>query len=196
MRGRIFSAWPVVLALAAAGMLAWWLVPALRGDYRTTPEFRKMGLAKLAVLTATGQEMRLTVRVADEQDEQLAGFQHIGRRVMARSLILFVFLREFSGMFHMRNVVGPLDIAFAKADGKIFSIMRMDPGSKLYGPDGPFQYALEAPAGFFAKKGITVGAKLVLPMGQSSLGPGAFPARAAWAAASRAIGTRKGEQLT
>lgn len=156
--------WPVALALAAAGLvlLAWWLIPLASGDYRTTPEFRKMELAEITIVTAAGREVKLTVRLADEEEEQLAGFQHIGRRVLARSLILFAFPWEIAGKFHMRNVVAPLDIAFIKADGEVFSIMRMEPGPELYGPDGPFKYALEAPAGLFEREGLTPGSRLVL----------------------------------
>ena len=156
----------LVLVLIMAGVLAsawcWWLIPRLRGDYRTTPEFRKMKEAEVFISTRAGEEIRLTVRVADEQDEQLAGFQHIGRKVLARSLILFVFPQEIRGKFHMRNVLAPLDIAFIREDGEIFSIIRMEPGLELYGPepDEPFKYALEAPADLFSERGIEVGSSL------------------------------------
>jgi uncharacterized membrane protein (UPF0127 family) len=157
--------WPVALALAAGLVaLAWWLISLAQGDYRTTPEFRKMEVAEITIITAAGLEVKLTVRLADEEEEQLAGFQHIGRRVIARSLILFVFPWEIAGKFHMRNVVAPLDIAFIRGDGEIFAILRMEPGPELYGPNEPFKYALEAPEGLFAERGITPGSRLVLPL--------------------------------
>ncbi|MGQ9734541.1 MAG: DUF192 domain-containing protein [Candidatus Bipolaricaulia bacterium] len=165
MARKISSAWPVALALVVvAGLLiwAWWLISQSGEDSRTTPEFRKMEVTEITIATTAGREVKLTVRLADEQDEQLAGFQHIGRRVIAESLILFVFPQEIFGKFHMRNVVAPLDIAFIKGDGEIFAILRMEPGPELYGPIEPFKYALEAPAGLFARKGITPGSRLVL----------------------------------
>jgi|GEM_PF-262452 len=161
---KVFIAWPTLLGLVIAGLLAWWLIPQFSPDYRTTPEFRKMVLAKITIINGAGEEIYLQVRVADERDEQLAGFQHIGRRVIAKSLILFIFPQEIQGKFHMRNVVAPLDIAFIKEDGEITSIMEMEPGPKLYGPDGSFKYALEAPAGLFAKRGISAGSRLVVPL--------------------------------
>jgi len=53
-------------------------------------------------------------------------------------------------------------------DGRIFAILRMDPSpTRLYGPMGPFRYALEARAGFFDSQGIRQGdAQLVVPEGR------------------------------
>lgn len=162
---RILLAWPLllILAMVVAGLVTWLLVPQWSGDYRTTPEFRGMEPAEITIIDDEGDQIRLTVRVADDGDERLAGFQHIGRRVIAHSLILFVFPQQVLGKFHMRNVIAPLDIAFIKADGEIFSIMRMEPGPELYGPGEAFKYALEAPAGFFAQRGISTGSRLVVP---------------------------------
>jgi uncharacterized membrane protein (UPF0127 family) len=70
----------------------------------------------------------------------------------------------------MQNVVTPLDIAFAKADGRIFSIQRMTSSpTALYQPMGAFRYALEAHAGFFERAGIRAGeARLVIAIGDRS----------------------------
>ena len=67
----------------------------------------------------------------------------------------------------MWNVPAPLDIAFAKASGRIFAILRMEPGTReTYGPMGRFRYALEARDGFFKEHGIAVGHSLGIPEGQ------------------------------
>ena len=60
------------------------------------------------------------------------------------------------------------DLPFAKADGKIFSILVMEPSpTALYGPLGEFRYALEAHKGFYASQGIRQGeARLVVPARQ------------------------------
>jgi len=150
----------VVVAVAAA---VWWLLPWLQGDYATTPEFREMGLAKIAIINDLGERVELEARIADEPAEQLAGFQHIGKRVIARSAILFVFPRPIQGKFHMRNVAAPLDIAFFAADGRVLATMRMEPGLELYGPDEPFQYALETAGGRLERLHISPqGSRLLL----------------------------------
>ena len=83
----------------------------------------------------------------------------------AAHLILFDFGREIHTQFHMNNVPAALDIAFVKGDGRIFSILRMEPSpTSLYGPMGTFRYALEARAGFFESQGIRQGeARLAVP---------------------------------
>jgi uncharacterized membrane protein (UPF0127 family) len=114
----------------------------------------------------TGQKtLGVRVRSADNGERQAAGFQCATPDEIQKNLILFDFGDEILTQFHMNNVPAPLDIAFAKADGRIFAILRMDPSpTKLYGPMGPFRYALEARAGFFESQAIRQGeAKLVVP---------------------------------
>jgi hypothetical protein len=107
----------------------------------------------------------LRVKSADNSERQAGGFQCATPEEIQRHLILFDFGQEILTQFHMQNVPAPLDIAFAKADGRIFSILRMDPSAtKLYGPMGPFRYAIEAHAGFFERQGVRQGeAQLIVP---------------------------------
>ena len=89
------------------------------------------------------------------------------KKEIQQNLILFDFGREIQTQFHMQNVPDTLDIAFAKADGRIFAILRMEPSpTALYGPMGDFRYALEARKGFYEQQGIKQGeARLVVPPG-------------------------------
>ena len=133
--------------------------PAAAADcagYRAA--FAAMPSARLTLRTSAGAQA-LTVRVADTPERQAAGFQCATPEEIERTLILFDFGHEIQTRFHMENVPRPLDIAFAKADGRIFSIQQMAPGAGgLYGPLGAFRYALEARAGFFAERGVRAGA--------------------------------------
>lgn len=122
------------------------------------------------VTLVTGERvLPLTVRVADDRQEQSAGFQHICPSTIAETRILFVFPRETLAAFHMRNVRDRLDIGFFSADGKLLSVHEMQPyaadarGGRLTMSGEPFQYALEARAGFFAQHALASGAtRLVL----------------------------------
>ena len=120
---------------------------------------------QMVTVEAGGRKIALRVRVAQSGDQQAAGFQCATPQEIERNLILFDFGREIATRFHMQNVPAPLDIAFVKADGRIFSIQRMEPSpTALYGPMGDFRYALEARKGFYESQGIRQGeSRLLVP---------------------------------
>lgn len=120
---------------------------------------------KMVTVQAGAKTLAVRVKTADTSDRQAAGFQCATPAEIQHNLILFDFGDEILTQFHMRNVPAPLDIAFIKGDGRIFSILRMEPSpTRLYGPMGTFRYALEAHAGFYEGQGIRQGeARLVVP---------------------------------
>jgi uncharacterized membrane protein (UPF0127 family) len=120
---------------------------------------------KMLTIQAGGKTMAVRVKAADNSERQAGGFQCATPEEIQRNLILFDFGDVIVTQFHMKNVPAALDIAFIKADGRIFSILRMDPSpTKLYGPMGTFRFALEARAGFYDSQGIRQGeARVVLP---------------------------------
>ena len=120
---------------------------------------------RMVTIQAGAKTLALRVKSADSTERQAGGFQCATVEEIQRHLILFDFGQEITTQFHMNNVPAPLDIAFVKADGRIFSILRMDPSpTSLYGPMGAFRYAIEARAGFFESQGIRQGeARLTVP---------------------------------
>jgi uncharacterized membrane protein (UPF0127 family) len=147
------------LAVLVLGLTA----PAGLGEAEDAPcrrwrdAFATMPVQMLTVEMGA-RKMALRVRMAESGEQQMAGFQCATPQEIDRSLILFDFGREIHTQFHMQNVPAPLDIAFIKADGRIFSILVMAPSpSALYGPLGDFRYALEARKGFFESNGIRQG---------------------------------------
>jgi uncharacterized membrane protein (UPF0127 family) len=142
--------------------------PAARAQAPECKRFREAfaGMpVHMVTVEAGGRKIALRVRVAQSGEQQAAGFQCATAQEIDRTLILFDFGREISTQFHMQNVPAPLDIAFVKSDGRIFSILRMDPSpTALYGPMGDFRYALEARKGFYESQGIRQGeSRLVIP---------------------------------
>ncbi len=117
-----------------------------------------MPTATLVIATAHGRLLRTTAKLADTDEARLAGFQCATPDEIRTTVIVFNFPREILGAFHMQNVPAPLDIAFVKASGVIFSILRMDPSpTETYGPLGAYRYAIEARAGFFKAHGVSQG---------------------------------------
>ena len=123
---------------------------------------------KMLTIQAGAKTLAVRVKAADNPERHAGGFQCATPEEIQRNLILFDFGEEIATQFHMRNVPAALDIAFIKADGHIFSILRMEPSpTRLYGPMGTFRYALEARAGFYDSQGIRQGeARLVVPDGR------------------------------
>jgi uncharacterized membrane protein (UPF0127 family) len=119
---------------------------------------------RMVSVQAGSRTLAWRVKLADTGERQAGGFQCATPEEIKRHLILFDFGKEIVTQFHMQNVPAPLDIAFIKDDGRIFAISKMDPSpTELYGPLGPFRYALEAHASFFASQGIRQGeARLVV----------------------------------
>ena len=126
--------------------------------------FASMPMRMLSI-QAGSRTFALRVKLADTGERQAAGFQCATADEIDRNMILFDFGKEIFTQFHMQNVPAPLGIAFIKDDGRMFAILKMDPSpTELYGPLGPFRYALEAHASFFASQGIRQGeARLVVP---------------------------------
>ena len=120
---------------------------------------------KMVTIQAGAKTLALRVKAADTSERQAGGFQCATPDEIHRHFILFDFGDEVLTQFHMKNVPAALDVAFIKADGRIFSILRMEPSpTQLYGPMGAFRYAIEARAGFYESQGIRQGeARLVIP---------------------------------
>lgn len=125
--------------------------PRWRAAFASMPEV-------LVTIHTGGRAISRRARFAASAEQQAAGFQCATPAEIDRTLILFDFGEEIVTQFHMRHVPAPLDIAFVKADGRIFSILRMAPSATaLYGPFGAFRWALEARAGYFQSHGVRQG---------------------------------------
>jgi zinc transport system permease protein len=120
---------------------------------------------RMVTLQMGAKTVAVRVKVAETSEQTAAGFQCSTPQEIQQTLILFDFGREIYSQFHMQNVPAALDIAFVKADGNIFSILKMDPSpTALYGPMGTFRFALEARAGFYESLGVRQGeARLLVP---------------------------------
>lgn len=144
-RMRAMVAVALVFAWAAQLVLA--LTPA-------QPELPKIAL--------TIGEIRIDAEVADDPDEKTIGL--MGRKELAEgSGMLFVFSRPQPMGFWMKDTLVPLSIAYINGEGVIREIHDMQPLDES-GINSVFQdlvYALEVPQGWFAKKGILAGDKVL-----------------------------------
>ncbi|MBK9120073.1 MAG: DUF192 domain-containing protein [Phycisphaerales bacterium] len=78
--------------------------------------------------------------------------------------MLFVFSNERVLGFWMRNTIAPLDIAFARANGRIVKIWQMPPLTlQNFSSVEPALFALEVKQGTFERLGIREGDTLTVP---------------------------------
>lgn len=77
--------------------------------------------------------------------------------------MLFIFDQEEYLHFWMKNTYIPLSIAYADALGRIIDIQDMQKLSlDTVSSRRPAKYALEVPQGWFRKKGISEGDRLII----------------------------------
>ena len=78
--------------------------------------------------------------------------------------MLFVYPVEARGTFWMKDTPIPLTIAFLAADGRVLELIDGRPFDETrLQPDAPYRHALEVNAGWFARRGLGEGARVVLP---------------------------------
>jgi uncharacterized membrane protein (UPF0127 family) len=108
----------------------------------------------IALVSNRGNNLVLKVKIADQPEEIMAGYQYLCPEVIENSGILFDFGTTVSSRFHMQNVFAPLDIAFFSQEGTLINTATMKPeppGSAgkrtLYRARSPYRYVLETPKG-------------------------------------------------
>ena len=120
--------------------------------------------AALSIRTDDGT-VSLDVQVADTPEERQTGL--MGRESLSPyDGMAFVWEEPVVGTFWMKDTVIPLSIAFWDDDGRIVSILDMDPCTEdpcpTYGPDEPFVGAVEVDPGTFELHGVTLGDRVEL----------------------------------
>jgi uncharacterized protein len=125
--------------------------------------------ARVRVATAA-DTTTLVVELAESGEQQTLGLME--RRALADSAgMLFVYpaTQPATSAFWMFRTRIPLDIAFVDSAGVIRSIVAMEPcasdlaaGCPSYPANAPYRAALEVNRGWFARRGVRVGDRLLL----------------------------------
>ena len=102
----------------------------------------------------------LTVEIADSETEREEGL--MGRTSLGENRgMAFLWDEPVESTFWMKDTLIPLSIAFWDQDGRIVSIMDMEPcradPCPTYGPDAPFVGAVEVAMGELERQGVGVG---------------------------------------
>lgn len=120
----------------------------------------------VAIRASGGEEVRVTAEIADDKAERQKGLMSRPEGSLPEDAgMLFVFGREKTLSFWMKDTLLPLSIAYVAADGRIVDIEDMEPlDKKTKHPSAePAKYALEVNQGFFAERGVEVGDTVEIP---------------------------------
>jgi len=125
--------------------------------------------ADLPKITLTIGNHKIIAEVATTPEQRALGLMN-RFSLQPDQGMLFVFERPEPLAFWMKNTFIPLSIAFIGADGKIINIEDMKPQTEeSHWSKGPALYALEMKKGWFAERGIGVGAVVRgIPAGSKS----------------------------
>lgn len=136
------------------------------------------------VRIVTGSDtLAVRAEVAEREEQRRHGLME--RRQLpddAGMLFLYDEPQPAGSGFWMFRTRLPLDIAFLDEDGRIVAILEMLPCEspnpdfcRSYSPGLPYAHALEVNRGYFARHGVSVGDRVILPSGVRRPDAGARP---------------------
>jgi uncharacterized membrane protein (UPF0127 family) len=103
----------------------------------------------------------LRAELAASEEEKRTGLM-FRRNLGENSGMLFVYEREGRWAMWMKNTYLPLSVAFIDRDGRIINIEDMQPLTEdSHQAAGPAKYALEVNQGWFARRGIGKGDRVL-----------------------------------
>ena len=117
------------------------------------------GLAQTVVEIDTTDDT-VAALVAATPEQRQRGLQEV-EELPDGTGMLFLFDRDRTTGFWMKDTVVPLEIAFVAADGRIVEILSMEPCEQdpceIYAPEESYRAALEVPDGWMTERDVRAG---------------------------------------
>ena len=122
---------------------------------------KKLPVQDVKIIRQDGSEFIVKAEIAIKPEDRNHGFME-RKNIPDGTGMLFIFERDQTLSFWMKNTPHPLSIAYIDSKGKIRNIFDMNP----YSTDSiistvSVRYALEVPQGWYKKNGITEGDTVV-----------------------------------
>jgi uncharacterized protein len=174
-RGLVISACLFFVALVAAACSSSSAAGTHTGQPYRGAQARQAGIPSASATTATpaqtpvtvlppviftaasGDTATINVEIADTESSQEIGLMNRPSMPDDQGMI-FIFSRENLTPFWMKDTLIDLSIAFINGNGVIVDIQEMKAQTlDNHNPAAPYQYALEANAGWYDRHGIHVG---------------------------------------
>ena len=124
---------------------------------------KKLPVQDVKIIRQDGSEFIVKSEIAIKPEDRNHGFME-RKNIPDGTGMLFIFERDQTLSFWMKNTPHPLSIAYIDSKGKIRNIFDMNP----YSTDSiistvSVRYALEVPQGWYKKNGITEGDTVLIP---------------------------------
>jgi hypothetical protein len=107
---------------------------------------------------------RVSLEVAADEASRERGLSNRST-LPAGTGMAFLFPRDTTVQFWMKDTLVPLQIAFVAGDGRVVGLFEMPPCHQdpcpTYGPTRPYRYAVELPSGSFTAAGVRQGDRVV-----------------------------------
>ncbi len=148
---------PIYVVLVIAIIIVGWFA------YSSFNDSENLEKETIVLTNSTGEQIKVKAEIADEKDEQEEGLMN--RESLCENCgMLFVYEKNVSHGFWMKNTEIPLSIAFISENGTIMEIQQMEPETTdTHKPEEPYRYALEVNQGFFEENGIDAGDEVSIP---------------------------------
>ncbi|MDR2476486.1 MAG: DUF192 domain-containing protein [Treponema sp.] len=118
---------------------------------------RKFETAKISIERTGAAPVAIQVELARTAEERSQGLMY-RKGLPDGEGMLFIFEKDDTLSFWMKNTIIPLSIAFIASDGRIVEIKDMRPGGlNSVKSSRSVRYALEVPHGWFDRAGIKTG---------------------------------------
>lgn len=117
---------------------------------------------EITVVDTDGAEATLTVEVVHRPRERQQGLM-LRRSLAEDHGMLFLYAADRDGGFWMKDTYIPLTIAYVDADWQVLELRDGVPlDETALTPSQPYRYVLEVNQGWFERKGLGAGARLVV----------------------------------
>lgn len=122
----------------------------------------KLPKKQLQIVTQNGRTVTLTAEIARREEERNYGFMN-RKKIPDDTGMLFVFENDQILRFWMKDTPTALSIAYIDSEGTIKDIFSMTPYSLAdITSTSSVRYALEVPRGWYTRKDVKVGDKVML----------------------------------
>lgn len=149
--------------------MSWWMAFALIALGLSLPAIAQQGpQLDLERITISAGMHLITAQIAATPEQRQIGLM-LRRDMPQQEGMIFLFDQPSQQCFWMKNTLLPLTAAFVADDGRIVNLVDMKPQTlDAHCSQEPVRYVLEMNQGWFAKRGLKAGSKLISELFQRS----------------------------